>query len=63
MEHANDNDPYLSVTARITALTLLFAVYFTVRAAVPDLPLHVQQALADLPWESEGAMKVMSLVH
>jgi hypothetical protein len=63
MEHANDTDPSLSITALITALALLFALYFTVRAAVPDLPLHVHHALADLPWENEEIVKAVSLVQ
>jgi hypothetical protein len=50
-----ENDPSLSVTALIVVLALVFIFYFTLRAAVPDLPLHVHDALADLPWASEQA--------
>lgn len=45
---ADENDPSLSVTALMVVLALIFVVYFVMRAAVPELPLHVLHALADL---------------
>ena len=39
--HAEENDPALSVTALVVVLALLFISYFMLRAAVPELPLHV----------------------
>jgi hypothetical protein len=60
---SNDNDPNLSATALIVALGLLFALYFTLRLAVPDLPLHVHHALAELPWESAEAGMAVSLLR
>jgi hypothetical protein len=62
MEHAinrcsgaNEDDLSLSVTALVVVLGLFFTLYFALRMAVPDLPLHVYNALADLPWASEQA--------
>jgi hypothetical protein len=62
MEHAIDrsitgheDDLSLSVTALIVVLAALVAFYFVLRVAVPDLPLHVHEALADLPRASEQA--------
>ena len=57
---ANENDPSLSVTALVVVLALIFTVCFTVRAALPDLPLHVHKALADLPPASEQAANALS---
>ena len=45
----DETDPSLSVTALVVVLALIFTLYFAVRVAVPDLPLHVHHALADLP--------------
>ena len=58
-----DDDPDLSATALIVALALLFAAYFALRVAVPDLPLHVHHALVDLPWESGEDANAVSLLH
>jgi hypothetical protein len=57
-----ENDPSLSVTALIVVLALVFTLYFALRVAVPDLPLHMQHALADLPWESEQAANALSML-
>jgi hypothetical protein len=35
----------LAVVALMFTLTLLFIAYFAIRVAVPELPLHVYQAL------------------
>ncbi len=59
---ANENDPCLSVTALIVVLALIFTLYFTVRAALPDLPLHVHHALADLPPASERVANALSML-
>lgn len=37
-----------SVAALIVVMTLVFTGYFALRVALPDLPLHVYQALASL---------------
>ena len=64
MEHPiNRSELGLSVTALAVVLALIFTFYFTVRAAVPDLPLRVHHVLADLAWESEEAAKAMSLLR
>jgi hypothetical protein len=59
---ALENDPSLSVTALTVVLALFFIFYFTVRAAMPELPLHVHHALADLPLASEQAADVLSML-
>jgi hypothetical protein len=46
---AAENDASLSVTALVVVLALLFAFYFRVRVAVPDLTLQVHRALVDTP--------------
>jgi hypothetical protein len=51
MEHPinrsiDENDACLSVTALV--VVLVFTLYFSLRFAVPDLPLQVHHALADL---------------
>ena len=33
----------------IIVLAVIFTLYLVLRVAVPDLPLHVYHALADLP--------------
>jgi hypothetical protein len=38
-----------SVAALIVIMALVFAAYFVMRVAVPELPLHVHQALVSLP--------------
>ena len=43
---AEEND--LAVTALAVVLALIFAFYFTVRVAVPELPEHVANALSML---------------
>lgn len=50
---ANEIDASLSVTALAVVLALMFIVYFAVRVAVPELPLHVHHALTHLPPTSE----------
>ncbi len=49
MEHpinrsGDENDPCLSVTALVVGLALVFTLYFSLRFAVPDLPLQVHHA-------------------
>jgi hypothetical protein len=68
MEHpmnrsTDESDPSLSVTALIVVLALVFTLYFALRIALPDLPLHMHHALADLPWESEEAAKALSMLR
>jgi hypothetical protein len=58
-----ENDSSLSVTALIVVLTLMFTLYFTLRAAVPDLPLHMHHALANLPWERGEAANALSMLR
>ena len=45
---AEENDPSLSVTALVVVLALIFTFYFMVRVAVPDLPVHIANALSML---------------
>ena len=68
MEHSinrpidsEENDASLSVTALVVVLALIFIAYFTVRAAVPELPLLVHHALADVPLASEQVANELSL--
>lgn len=70
MEHAinrsidaTENDPSLSVTALTVVLALFLISYFTLRAVVPELPLHVHHALADLPFASEQAANALSMLR
>jgi hypothetical protein len=68
MEHPlnrsiDENDACLSVTALVVVLAAVFTLYFTLRAAVPDLPLHMHHALADLPWESGEVAKALSVLR
>lgn len=60
---ATENDPSLSVTALTVVLALFLISYFTLRAVVPELPLHVHHALADLPFASEQAANVLSMLR
>ena len=60
---AVQNDPSLPVTVLVVVLALIFTLYFTVRAAVPDLPLLVHQALADVPFASEQAATTLSMLR
>jgi hypothetical protein len=67
MEHpinrsTDENDPCLSVTALVVVLALIFTLYFSLRFAVPDLPLRVHHALADLPSESGKAANALSML-
>ena len=57
------NDPSLSLTALTVVLALVFIVYFTVRAAVPELPLHVHHALTDMPSASEEVANGLSMLR
>jgi hypothetical protein len=59
---ATENDPSLSVTALIVVLALTFIFYFTVRVAVPELPLLVHSALADMPSASEPVANTVSML-
>ena len=59
---ADEDDPSLSVTALVVVLALIFTFYFAVRIAVPELPLHVHHALADVPSASEQAAYVWSML-
>ena len=45
--HAAREGP--SVAALIVVMALVFTAYFAMRVAMPELPLHVYQALAVLP--------------
>jgi hypothetical protein len=38
-----------SVAALVVVMVLVFSAYFGLRVAMPELPLHVHQALAWLP--------------
>ena len=38
-----------SSLALIAVMAIVFATYFTLRFAMPDMPLQVYQALASLP--------------
>jgi hypothetical protein len=38
-----------SVAALVIVMALVFSAYFGLRVAMPELPLHVHQALAWLP--------------
>jgi hypothetical protein len=58
-----ENDPSLSVTALIVVQALVFTLYFSLRLAVPDLPLHVHHALAHLPLESGEVANAMSMLR
>lgn len=58
---AAENDPSLSVTALVVVLALVFASYFTVRAVVPELPLHVHRALADMPATALDATRMAQI--
>jgi hypothetical protein len=58
----HENDLSRSVTALIVVLAVLFTFYFGLRVAVPDLPLHVHHALADLPSASEQAANALSML-
>lgn len=60
---ALESDPSLSLTALAVVLALFFIFYFTVRAAVPELPLHVHHALADVPLASEQAANALSMLR
>ena len=60
---ATENDSSLSVTALTVVLALFLISYFTLRAVVPELPLHVHHALADLPFASEQAANVLSMLR
>ncbi len=67
MEHPinrciDESDPSLSVTALIVVLALVFSLYFALRIALPDLPLHVHDALADLPLASEQVANALSMI-
>jgi hypothetical protein len=67
MEHpinrsSDENDACLSVTALVVALALVFTLYFSLRFAVPDLPLQVHHALADLPSERGEAANALSML-
>lgn len=57
-----ESDPTLSLTAVAVLLALFFIFYFTVRAAVPELP-HAHHALADMPLASEQAANVLSMLQ
>ena len=59
----DESDPSLSVTALIVVLALFFSLYFALRIALPDLPLHMHHALADLPWESGEAANALSMLR
>ena len=48
--------------ALIVVLALVFTLYFSVRSAVPDLPLQLHHALADLPSESGQAANALSML-
>jgi hypothetical protein len=50
------------VTALVVVLALIFTLYFSLRFAVPDLPLRVHHALADLPSESGQAANALSML-
>ncbi len=68
MEHPinrslDESDRSLSVTALIVVLALVFTLYFSLRFAVPDLPLQVHHALADLPSESAEAVNALSMLR
>ena len=68
MEHPinrslDESDRSLSVTALIVVLALVFTLYFSLRFAVPDLPLQVHHALADLPSESAEAVYALSMLR
>ena len=43
------DDSSVSVTALVVVLVLVFASYFTVRAVLPELALHVNRALMEMP--------------
>lgn len=60
---AKENDLSLSVTALIVVLAVTFALYFAVRTAVPDLPLHLHHALAELPSESGESANALSMLR
>jgi hypothetical protein len=50
-----ENDPSLSLTALVVVLGLVFSLCFALRIALPDLPLYVHDALAELPGAGEQA--------
>ena len=60
---AHDNNASLSVTALTAGLSLVFGVYFALRIALPDLPLDMHHALADLPWGSGEAANALSMLR
>jgi hypothetical protein len=67
MEHPinrsiDENDACLPVTTLVVVLVVVFSLYFALRAAVPDLPLHMHHALADLPWQSGEAANALSML-
>jgi hypothetical protein len=52
MEHRinralDEDDACLSVTALVVVLALVFTLYFSLRVAVPDLPLRVSEQAAN----------------
>lgn len=57
-----EHDLSLSVTALIVVLAFVFTLYFSLRFAVPDLPLQVHHALADVPSPSEQAANALSML-
>ena len=60
---ADENDASLSLTALVVVLALIFISYFTLRAAVPELPFLVHQALADVPLASEQVANEVSMLR
>jgi hypothetical protein len=67
MEHPinrsiDEKDACLSVTALVVVLALVFTLYFSLRFAVPDLPLQVHHALADLASGSGQAANALSML-